>query len=111
MEFGPGYWGPVIATGIMLLGIIIGWLILKASHRITPPNPSDAKNATYACGEESLPEETHYNTEEFYSPIRKVFNLFYKYVRPGHSGDLSTYLLWIVLGFIILLASIIVVLW
>lgn len=111
MEFGTGFWGPVIATVVMLIGIFIGWLILKGSHKITPPKPTEGKLATYACGEESKIEETRPDTEFFFSPVRRVFGAFYQYVRPGHSGDLSTYLLWVVFGFVIVLIAIIIALW
>ncbi|KXA99790.1 hypothetical protein AKJ48_04275 [candidate division MSBL1 archaeon SCGC-AAA261O19] len=111
MEFGAGFWGPIIATGVMLFGVFIGWLILRGSQRITPPRPTKEKITTYACGEESRIEETQASTEQFYSPVRRVFSGFYRYIRPSHSGDLRTYLLWIVSGFVIILIIIVLAWW
>lgn len=111
MEFGSGFWGPIVATGVMLFGIFIGWLILQGSRKITPPTPTKEKIATYACGEESKIKETQPSAEQFYSPVRRVFGGFYRYIRPKHSGDLRTYLLWVVSGFVIILIAIAVVLW
>jgi len=45
--------------------------------------------------------------ERFYHLIRLVFWPFYRYVRPGHSGILGTYLLWVFTGFVLLLAVVV----
>jgi len=110
MEFGPGFWGPIIATAVMLLGAAIGCLLLVVSRKYIVPKPSSEKIRTYACGEVLKPEEVHVDSEQFFSPIRRVFGPFYKYVQPRHTGVLSTYLLWIVVGFIIILIAIAVAL-
>ncbi len=106
MEFGHGFWGPVIATGAMVLGIAIAWLLLKGSHRITARKPTDDKVKTYACGEELKPGEARADSEQFYSAVRRVFRRFYRHVAPGHTGVLSTYLLWVLVGFIVILIAI-----
>lgn len=110
MEFGPGIWGPIVATAVMLLGVAIGYLLLSISRRYIVPKPSAEKLRTYACGEVLRPEEVHVDSEQFYSPIRRVFRPFYKYVQPRHTGVLSTYLLWVIAGFIIILIAIVVAL-
>lgn len=107
-EFMEAFWGPLVATLAMLFGAFLGWLILKWSRRIAPSNPGKEKNRTYGCGEIVKSEETQADAEQFYSPIREVFGRLYDYVRPGHSGKLNTYLLWILSGFIIILGWIIV---
>lgn len=106
MEFGPGIWGPIVATALMLLGAIIGYLLLIISRRYIMPKPSTEKLKTYACGEELKPEEAHIDSEHFYSAVRRVFKPFYKYVQPKHSGVLSIYLLWVIVGFVIVLIAV-----
>ena len=109
MEFGPefgGYWGPIVATSTIVLGIAIAWLLLKVGHKITAHKPSADKLKTYACGEEAKPEESHIDSEQFFSPIRRVFRPFYRFVRPAHSGILSTYLFWVMVGLIVILLAI-----
>lgn len=104
--FGRGFWGPIIATAAMLLIATVGGLILLGGRRITKAKPSAGKLKTYACGEELKAGEIHADSEQFFSPIRRVFRPFYRYIRPAHSGDLSTYLFWVVVGLIIILISI-----
>ena len=104
VDFGSGFWAPITATGAMVLGAFIAWLLVRWSRSMTPPQPSRAKNSTYACGEDVVPEETQASASWFYSPIRRVFGKFYEYIAPGHSGDLNTYLLWVVFGSVLILA-------
>lgn len=109
MEFGPGFWGPVIATALMLLGAAVGYLMLLINRRFLAPKPTPEKLRTYACGEVLRPEQMHPDGELFYSSMRRAFKPFYKYVQPKHSGVLSTYLLWVVVGFIVILVATLVV--
>lgn len=110
MEFGPGFWGPIVATVVMLLGAGFAYLMLLGGRRLTKERPSIAKRSTYGCGEEVKPEEVIADSEQFYSPVRRVFKPFYRYVQPGHSGKLNTYLLWVVIGFIVILVAVALVL-
>jgi len=52
----------------------------------------------------------HRTRERFYHMIRRIFWPFYRYVRPGHSGILGTYLLWLVAGLVIVFFAAMVVL-
>jgi hypothetical protein len=104
MEFGEGFWGPIIATGGILLGAFIAWLTLAISRKYTPPSPGKEKNMTYGCGEDVDPNTTQADAREFFSPIKRTFGKFYNYILPGQSGDLSTYLLWIVAGIVLIFA-------
>ena len=45
--------------------------------------------------------------ERFYSLIHRIFWPFYRYVKPGHSGILGTYLLWVVVGFVIVFLAVV----
>lgn len=106
MEFGPGFWGPIVATGATILGAFIGWLLLVGSHRIFRPRPTNEKVMTYTCGEDIGVKRGHPSSEEYYSPVRRVFGKFFQYVRPAHSGILNTYLFWAIVGLIVILVAI-----
>jgi hypothetical protein len=95
-------WDPIVATTAILLGSLVAYIILMIGHKITKPRLTPEKLKTYACGEEAKPEETHMDSEQFFSPIRRIFRPFYRYIQPAHTGVLSTYLLWVVVGFIII---------
>lgn len=110
MEFGPGFWGPIVATVALLFIAAVAWLIFALGQRVTKPKPSAEKLKTYACGEEIRAEEVHADSEQFYSPIRRVFRPFYRYIRPGHTGILNTYIFWVIVGLIVILISIAVAL-
>lgn len=103
-------WDPIIVTASMLLITGVAYLILRAARRITSPKPSAQKLATYACGEELKPEEVHTDSEQFFSPIRRVLRHFYRYIQPAHTGALNTYLLWAVVGSVIILVIILLTL-
>ena len=95
-------WDPIVVTTAILLGSLVAYIILIIGHKITKPRLTPEKLKTYACGEELKPEETHMDSEQFFSPIRRIFRPFYRYIQPAHTGVLSTYLLWVVVGFIII---------
>lgn len=52
----------------------------------------------------------HRTRERFYSLIRRIFWPFYRYVKPGHSGILCIYLLWVLTGFVVVFLAAMVVL-
>lgn len=108
--FGPGFWGPILATAALMLIAVVGGLILLAAKKASKVKPSPQKFKTYACGEELGAEEIHADSEQFFSPIRRVFRPFYRYIRPGHGGDLSAYLFWVMVGLIVILVSVVLVL-
>ena len=106
MEFGPGIWGPIVVTAVMILGAALAYLLLLASRRYIARKPSTEKLKTYGCGEEVNPGEVHVDSEHFYSAVRRAFKPFYKYVQPEHRGILSTYLLWVIVGLVIVLIAV-----
>ncbi|MFQ6129816.1 MAG: hypothetical protein ACE5OT_03285 [Candidatus Hadarchaeaceae archaeon] len=106
MLFGPGFWAPIIATAAMLLVAAAGGLILLGGRRLTKAKPSAEKLKTYACGEELEAGDIHADSEQFFSPLRRVLGPLYSFIRGIHTGDLSTYLFWVVLGIIVALISI-----
>jgi hypothetical protein len=99
-------WDPLIATAAILLGSLAAYGLLALGRRIVKSNPTPEKVKTYACGEELKPEEIHPDSEQFFSPIRRVLRPFYRYIQPAHTGIISTYLLWVIVGFIIILVII-----
>lgn len=102
--FGPGFWGPIVATASMLFLAGVGYLFILLGHRITPPKPNPEKLTSYACGENISPEQARPDAENFFSPIRRVFGPFYKHVQRRHTGELSLYLWWVVIGLLIVAA-------
>jgi len=96
-------WNPVIATAAMLFGAIIAYILYLVGRRIISPKPSVEKMKTYACGEELKPAEMHMDSEQFFSPVRRVLRPFYRYIQSAHTGILSTYLLWAIVGLIAIL--------
>jgi hypothetical protein len=99
-------WNPLIATAAVLLGAATAYGLYLAGRRVTAPKPSFEKLKTYACGEELKPAEVHMDSEQFFSPVRRVLKPFYRYVQPAHTGIVSTYLLWVILGLIAIFLAI-----
>lgn len=99
-------WDPIVATAAILLCSLAAYGLLRAGRKIVKPKPTPEKAKTYACGEELKPEEMHADSEQFFSPIRRVLRPFYRYIQSAHTGALNTYLLWAVVGFIIILVII-----
>jgi len=99
-------WDPLIATLAALLGALAAYGLLRAGRKIVRRRPTLEKAKTYACGEEVKAEEMHPDSEQFFSPIRRVLRPFYRYIQRAHTGILSTYLLWVVVGLIAILVVI-----
>ncbi len=57
----------------------------------------------YLCGEKY---ERQYGGEYFFDSIFKVFGL--KKLKDGHSGDLSDYLYWMVIGIVFVMSLLVV---
>lgn len=100
-------WDPVTVTIVMLFGALLGYAILWVARKITKPAPGPLKLKTYACGEEPAPVRP--DSEFFFSPVRRVLRPFYRYIQPAHKGLINTYLLWVVLGMIVIFVVLLVV--
>ncbi len=121
-----GYWNPVLATALILIGLLIGLLVYwLGKERTTLTSP------VYIGGEEI--EETRvkvsgtgfYNTIRDYGPLdviyrfaeRKLFDIYelgsklvsmlYDVLGFLHNGLLHTYLAWMFLGFALIMLFII----
>jgi hypothetical protein len=90
----------------MLLIAGVGYALVLLSRRITPPRPTPEKLTTYACGEEIRPSLARPDAELFFSPIRRVFGSFYRHVGAKHSGELPTYVWWVLIGALVLVVLI-----
>ena len=104
-------WDPIVATAAILLCSLAVWGIMRAARRTTKSSPTPEKTKTYACGEDLKPEEMHADSGQFFSPVRRVLRPFYRYVQTAHTGVLNTYLLWEIVGFVLILAAILLILW
>ncbi|MEM3401839.1 MAG: hypothetical protein QW179_00155 [Candidatus Hadarchaeales archaeon] len=93
-------WDPVTVTVTIFLGALLGYVFIYLGRAITKPAPKPLKLKNYACGEEPLP--AHPDSEQFFSAVRRVVRPFYQHVQRAHTGIISTYLLWMVLGMIVI---------
>lgn len=96
-------WEPIVATVAILLISLIACSLLYMGRRIAKQKPTPEKNKTYACGEELKTQEMHADSEQFFSPIRRVLRPFYRYIQAAHTGVLGTYLLWVIVGLVIII--------
>ncbi len=120
LGFGGTLWSPSLATGMILLGIVLGILIYALSKAFKP------RRATTYYGGEILPvEDTRVPGTSFYETIEKlpvlktlyrdsekgvwapdyftasIFDsLFVRGLKRMHTGVLSTYLSWSVIGLV-----------
>ncbi len=100
-------WSPIIAAAAILLSSLAAYAMLRAARRITKQSYNPEKAKTYLCGEELKPEDMHADSEQFFSPVRRVLSPFYRYIQTAHTGDLNTYLLWLVTGLVVILIVIV----
>ncbi|MGC8816749.1 MAG: hypothetical protein ACP5PX_02945 [Candidatus Hadarchaeum sp.] len=104
-------WQPVIVTVAILLCSLAVYGLMAAGQRTTKPQPTPEKMKSYACGEELKPEEIHADSAQFFSAVRRVLSPFYRYVQAAHTGEVNTYLLWIVAGLVVILIVILLTVW
>ncbi len=114
-----GFWNPSLATGLIILGILIGLAVFAAGQLTTrrvghifigghkPPEPLDTMHVT-GTGFYNTIKETKGLKGIFANAEQKVFdvyemggrfgNVFVQGLRAAHNGVLSTYLTWAVIG-------------
>jgi NADH:ubiquinone oxidoreductase subunit 5 (subunit L)/multisubunit Na+/H+ antiporter MnhA subunit len=117
----PGIWSPGLATMMIGIGILLG-LIIYAMGKMTSIREADS-----FIGGEKLPESTRVTGTGFYETIRnmkgvrkiyawadvKRFDIYdvtgtsvtgiIKFLRGAHSGVLTSYMAWFIIGLVILL--------
>ncbi|MEM5871567.1 MAG: hypothetical protein QW051_01705 [Candidatus Aenigmatarchaeota archaeon] len=84
------YWQNFVS--IFLFFILIGIIIYLLSNKKS--REENMKKETYTCGEKI--EQTYVPAENFYEAIKK--NLRVDEISKLHSGKLSDYLLWFLIG-------------
>ncbi len=114
-----GYWNPSLATGLIILGILVGLAVFAAGKLTTrrvghvfigghkPPEPLDIMHVT-GTGFYNTIKETKGLKGVFANAEQKIFdvyemggrfgNVFVQGLRAAHNGVLSTYLTWAVIG-------------
>ncbi len=114
-----GFWNPSLATGLIILGILVGLAVFAAGQLTTrrvghifigghkPPEPLDTMHVT-GTGFYNTIKETKGLKGIFANAEQKVFdvyemggrfgNVFVQGLRAAHNGVLSTYLTWAVIG-------------
>ncbi len=119
ITLGAGYWDPASATGLIIVGIIVGLGVVvvgKLTKRrvghvfiggTRPPERMDAMHVTgtgfYNTIKEMIPFKGFYmNAEQKVFDVHvvggRVGDVFVKALKSLHSGVLSTYLAWCVIG-------------
>ena len=88
-------------TGPLAIFTVLGLLIYVAGRR--PKKSEPGKEETYTCGED-MPD-IRVQADNFYQVIRKSFRL--GKLRHIHSGDLSDYVLWVVVGLTLILVLVV----
>lgn len=94
------YWSLFVLTFFCFIGL--GFLIYFMGNRKS--RVEERKYETYTCGE-PFPK-VHVSSENFYAAIKKSLGI--GDLRNIHSGKLSDYLLWFLIGMVILM---LMVLW
>jgi hypothetical protein len=82
------------------------WVVSEASRR-RPERPSE-KARIFACGVDAKPEELNVPQGSHYQYMRRF--LMTGPLARAHSGDLSTYISWILAGLAIIMA-VMVIMW
>lgn len=85
---------------LFLLFMGVFFIIYQLSKRLGKKYPKKGE-AIYACGEDIKPEQLNVPTASFYTVLIRAFGL--KKIKKIHSGNMTTYLIWIFAGIIILL--------
>ncbi len=117
----PGIWSPGLATVMILMGIVIGLIIYMAGKILS------VREAESFIGGEKLPAVTRITGTGFYDTIKNIkgirkiytwankkrFDIYEvsgtaimgvtKFLRKAHSGVLTSYMIWFVIGLSILL--------
>jgi formate hydrogenlyase subunit 3/multisubunit Na+/H+ antiporter MnhD subunit len=119
VDIGIGFWEPTTATGLILLGLVIGFLIYLAGRftkrreghifigGTTPPANMDSMHVTGTGFYNTIKENVGLggffaNAEQrvfdVYEVGGRIGNVFVQGLRFIHNGILSTYLAWAVIG-------------
>ena len=89
------------------LGVVaILWIIFEASE--SKPSKPKESSVAYACGTSPSPDELNVPSWSYYEYMKHFLRA--EYLSRLHSGDLSTYMAWILIG-MVLIFSVMVIMW
>lgn len=86
--------------------IALLWIVLELSRK--PPIKPKEKMKIFACGIEATPDKLNVPSEGYFEYMRRFFRT--RYLSSAHSGKLSQYIAWIIIGLAVIMA-ILVMLW
>jgi hypothetical protein len=82
------------------------WIVFESSRK--PPLKPREKARIFACGMEASPGELNVPQEGYYGYMKRFFRT--ERLSEAHSGRLSSYIAWIIIGLAIIL-SVMVIMW
>ncbi len=86
--------------------LAILWVVFEFSEK-KPEKPGE-KSAIFACGMKASPEELNVPPWNYYEYLKRFFRA--ERLSEMHSGELSHYIAWILMG-IALILSVMLILW
>ena len=94
-------------VAISFLGVIaMLWIVFEATER--KPTRQKEKQIMFACGTESSPEDLNVSSWNYYEYMKKF--LLAGHLSRLHSGKLSTYMAWILIGMVVIF-SVMLIAW
>ena len=82
------------------------WIVFEVSRK--PPSKAREKRRIFACGMDVAPEELNVPQESYYQYMKMFFRT--GLLSKAHSGKLSTYIAWILIGLAVIMA-VMVMMW
>ncbi|MFH1445012.1 MAG: hypothetical protein ABIF08_00855 [Nanoarchaeota archaeon] len=89
----------IIAT--TFASFMVLFTLLYAVSRKKSPHPKKNQSKTFACGEEIESQEFNIPAESFYASLIKT--LRFDVIRRWHSGNLTSYLIALTLGMVLMI--------
>jgi hypothetical protein len=86
--------------------IALLWIVLELSRK--PPAKPREKARIFACGVDATPDKLNVPSESYYDYMKRFFRT--RYLSAAHSGKLSHYVSWIIVGLAVIMAML-VMLW
>jgi hypothetical protein len=94
-----------VASGLVAVLAIL-WIVLEATER--RPSLPKKSSRIFACGMEVSPGELNVPSGSYYDYLKRF--LFAEKLAEAHSGDLSVYVGWILVGIAVIISTL-MILW
>ncbi|MCK4714024.1 MAG: hypothetical protein KAT35_00490 [Candidatus Aenigmarchaeota archaeon] len=97
---------------IQYLALVMGatlallWIVHEFSRN--PPRKSQEKSRMFACGMDVSPEDAALPSDSYYSYLKRLLGT--RHLARLHSGKLSDYNIWIIIGTALIMA-VMLILW